>query len=169
MECHRCQHREDVAAGKYVETPFEETPCAKCELLEVSMRTVAVDVERPVFVPGAERQGTSPRQAGCGISADASVHDEASTGDRRLPADVLEEFIVRFLALPPEVRDVVCWRFVGLGYREIAQRQGITPAGAELRHKRAMRMFPELRELFILKTARRKMRQGPGARSCEQG
>jgi len=32
----------------------------------------------------------------------------------------------------------------------------------EARHRRAMRMFPELRQLFILKTARAAMRQGDG-------
>jgi len=35
----------------------------------------------------------------------------------------------------------------------------LTAAGAEARHRRAMRMFPELSQLFILKTTRMKMRQ----------
>lgn len=45
-------------------------------------------------------------------------------------------------------------------YPEIARKQRITTAGAEARHERAMRLFPELRQLFILKTAKQKMRQG---------
>ena len=57
-----------------------------------------------------------------------------------------------------DFRDVVCLRFIGLTYPEIAVKQGITSAGAEARHERAMRLFPELRELFILKTARHNKR-----------
>ena len=40
-------------------------------------------------------------------------------------------------------------------YPQIAQSQGITAAGAEQRHARALRMFPELRALFPAKTRRR--------------
>lgn len=66
------------------------------------------------------------------------------------------------MALPQELRDVVCWWFVGLSYPWIARKQGITTAGAEARHERAMRLFPELRQLFFLKTSRQKMRQPAG-------
>ena len=44
-------------------------------------------------------------------------------------------------------------------YPQIAQSQGITAAGAEQRHARAMRMFPELRALFPAKTRRAGARQ----------
>ena len=49
-----------------------------------------------------------------------------------------------------------------LEYRQKARKQRITAAGVEARHRRAMRMFPELRQLFILKTTRAEMRQGDG-------
>ena len=133
--------------------PFRRTPCAKCELKEVSIRTMEVDPERPVFVPG---QGGLPK-ASCGMEA---FPEEREAEDRSLPVRVMEELVARLLTLPTELRDVVCWRFAGMEYQEIAKRQKITAAGAEARHRRAMRMFPELRELFIVKTARMKLRQG---------
>ena len=86
--------------------------------------------------------------------------EEGDAGDKKLPVSVMEELVARLLALPQELRDVVCWRFMGKEYQEIARKQRITTAGAEARHRRAIRMFPELSELFILKTTRMKMRQG---------
>ena len=153
MECHRCQHREALEAGKYAGVPFRRTPCAKCELKEVSIRTMEVDPDRPVFMPG--REGLL--ESSCRVEP---FPDEAEGEDKSMPVRVMEELVARLLTLPTELRDVVCWRFAGMEYQEIAKRQKITAAGAEARHRRAMRMFPELRELFIVKTARMKLRQG---------
>ena len=153
MECHRCEHRAEIDAGKYAETPFLETPCAKCELREVSIRTMEVDVERPVYVPG-RGDGVEPT---CEM---VPFPEEEEAAEAILPVDVIEEMVVRLLGLPQDVRDVVCWRFIGLTYPQIAKKQGITTAGAAARHARALRLFPELRQLFILKTARESKRPG---------
>jgi hypothetical protein len=150
MECHRCKHREDLEAGKYAAVPFRKTPCAKCELKEVSLRTMEVDPDRPVYVVG--------KDAGVETTVPCPEEMEA-TAEIKLPLDVLEELVSRLLTLPQELRDVVCWRFMGLEYKEIARKQKLTTAGAEARHDRAMRMFPELRQLFIVKTARQTMRR----------
>lgn len=151
MECHRCPHREKVKAGKYARTRFGRTPCAKCDLRESSMRTMAVDLDRPVYLPGGSSDGT------CEI---VPCPEELEVAEAKLPVVVMEELVARLLTLPLDVRDVVCLRFSGLEYKEIARRQGITAAGAEARHERAMLLFPELRELFILKTARHNIRHG---------
>jgi DNA-directed RNA polymerase specialized sigma24 family protein len=116
-----------------------------------------VDPERPVFVPGVVDAGKPTRQA-CTVMV--PFPDEVEAEEKSLPVRVMEEMVARLLTLPAELRDVVCWRFAGMEYQEIAKRQRITTAGAEARHRRAMRMFPELRELFIVKTARMKLRQG---------
>ena len=157
MQCHRCEHREAVEAGKYAGMPFEKTPCAKCELREVSLRTMAVDPERPAYVVGGNA-GVEPTCNMVPFPEEA----EMEAADAKLPVDVLEELVARLLTLPQELRDVVCWRFMGMEYKEIAKKQRITTAGAEARHDRAMRLFPELRQLFILKTSRQKMRQSTG-------
>jgi len=153
MECHKCKHREDLEAGKFAGMPFRKTPCAKCELREVSLRTIEVDPDRPVFLPG--RDGIS--ESSCEM---VPFPEDGDAGDKKLPVSVMEELVARLLTLPQELRDVVCWRFMGKEYQEIARKQRITTAGAEARHRRAIRMFPELSELFILKTTRMKMRQG---------
>jgi hypothetical protein len=85
--------------------------------------------------------------------------EESDVAEEKLPLSVLTELFVRLMALPRELRDIVCWRFVGLTYPDIAKKQRVTGAGAEARHRRAMRMFPELRQLFIVKTARHKRRR----------
>jgi DNA-directed RNA polymerase specialized sigma24 family protein len=85
--------------------------------------------------------------------------EESDVKEDELPVSVLTDLLVRLMALPSELRDIVCWRFVGLTYPEIGKKHRVTSAGAEARHRRAMRMFPELRELFIVKTAKRKMRR----------
>lgn len=157
MECHKCGHREELEDGKYAGIPFRRTPCARCELKQDSTRTMEVDPERPVYVPGAVYGGTTTRHAGCEM---VPFVEEVAVEEKSLPVRVMEELVARLLTLPAELRDVVCWRFAGMEYQEIAKRQRITTAGAEARHRRAMRMFPELRELFVVKTARMKMRQG---------
>jgi hypothetical protein len=88
--------------------------------------------------------------------------EESDVKEDKLPVSVLTDLLVRLMALPRELRDIVCWRFVGLTYPDIAKKQRVTGAGAEARHRRAMRMFPELRQLFIVKTAKRKMRKAAG-------
>lgn len=160
MECHRCKYREAVAAGTYAGMPFRQTPCARCELREVSLLTMQVEVDRPVYVPGRGVE-TADKMA--------PFPEEVETVDGKLPVDVMAELVSRLLALPQEVRDVVCWRFVGMSYPEIARRQRITTAGAEVRHRRAMRLFPELRQLFARKIAKQKMRRRSVVRTVGTG
>jgi hypothetical protein len=156
MKCHKCPHQKDVEAGKYKRVPFAKTPCAKCELEEVSIRTMEVDLNRPVYMPGGSLPG--PEMPG-----------ESEVEEMKLPLRVMEEMVRRLLALPEELRLVVCWRFSGVSYPEIGRRQGITSAGAEARHRRAMEMFPELKELFIAKTVQSKMRRLAAERGPEEG
>ena len=155
MQCHKCPHRADVEAGKYRQVPYEATPCAPCQPRECSLHTLAVDTDRPVYLPGRE---------GAECHVDVPFPEEAEAARALVPLHVLEELVCRLLSLPAELRDVVCWRFMGLSYPQIAQSQGITAAGAEQRHVRAMRMFPELRTLFPAKTRRAKTRRRAGAR-----
>ena len=77
------------------------------------------------------------------------------------PISVLTELVQHLMALPQDVRDVVCMRVQGLTYRQIARRQGLTTAGAEARHERGMSLFPPLRELFTRKMVKRGLRRKP--------
>jgi hypothetical protein len=149
MECHECKHRKAVESGKYAVTPFRETPCGRCTLTDISMRTLEVDEGRPVYVGRTEGVDVPPEEA---------VPEPDESVDM-MPVDVLVEVCAGILSLPQDVRDVVCMRVVGLSYRQIGRRQGITTAGAEARHERGMSLFPPLRELFSRKMVKRGMRR----------
>ena len=72
---------------------------------------------------------------------------------------VLKEVVERLLILPPVLRDVVCWRFAGMKYRDLAVLQNVTMAAVEARHRRAMKGWPELKAMFqekLVKQSKRK-------------
>ena len=137
MECHLCLHREDMESGKYRHVAFEKTPCASCQLEEKSGST---------FEFKEDRGTDEPR----GV---------VETSDDLLPISVLKDFISQLLNLPPTLRDVVCWRYDGFSYTEIARFQCVTAATAEKRQRRAMEMWPALRAMFIEKAEKQKRRK----------
>ncbi|MEI6150415.1 MAG: sigma factor-like helix-turn-helix DNA-binding protein [bacterium] len=155
MECHQCKHRKAVESGRYAVAPYEETPCAKCGLEDASIRTLESDDGRPAFIVGAD-EGTDPLE----IVAPMPYEEPE---ERLYPISVLTELVQHLMALPQDVRDVVCMRVQGLTYRQIARRQGLTTAGAEARHERGMSLFPPLRELFARKMVKRGLRRKAGA------
>ena len=144
MECHRCRYREAIEAGKYSRTPFENTPCGKCELVENSEHTMEFDPER-----GDHRQ--LARQGAVETDPDVTV-----------PISVLLEAVTALLEMPPEVRDAMCWRLSGMKYREIAVVQNVTEAAVEMMHRRALRRWPILQSLFARKIARHERRVQSG-------
>lgn len=159
MECHRCKNRADVEAGKFARMPFSETPCAKCELKENSEYTMEYDAERGEWTLDS---GLSSQRAVC--SGQMAEQEE-----ERLPISVMTEVVVELLNLKPEIRDIVCWRFAGMPYRDIAALQGITVAAAEIRHWRAMKKWPALRALFAAKAAKQARRKSVGSRQFSVG
>lgn len=143
MECHKCPERAAVESGNFKRVAFDETPCAKCELKESSERTMEYVQERESRSQNSE------------FRDDPQTSDlRPQTEEERLPLSVMNELVVRLMSMSPESRDVVCWRFSGMSFREIAAAQGITVAGAEVRLWRAMEKWPELRALFATKLAR---------------
>lgn len=146
MECHKCPERAAVESGNFKRVAFDETPCAKCELKESSERTMEYVQERESRSRNSEfrMEDAGPQVAGL----------RAQVEEEQLPLSVMNELVVRLMSMSPESRDVVCWRFSGMSFREIAAAQGITVAGAEVRLWRAMEKWPELRALFATKLAR---------------
>lgn len=146
MECHKCPFREKIEDGKFARVAFDETPCAKCELKESSERTMEyiADMESRIQNPVVRTGNAGPQTSDFW----------PQTEEERLPLSVMNELVVRLMSMSPESRDVVCWRFSGMSFREIAAAQGITVAGAEVRLWRAMEKWPELRVLFATKLAR---------------
>ena len=149
MECHKCQERKAIEAGKYAQMDFEDTPCAKCQLKENSAFTLEFDA-------GRESRSQNPPSF---AEATEGMESRISEKDALVPMSVLNEVVERLLILPPVLRDVVCWRFAGMKYRDIAVLQNVTMAAVEARHRRAMKGWPELKAMFqekLVKQSKRK-------------
>ncbi len=132
--CHNCGHAAAIAAGKYAERDWEDVPCSTCDVMR--------GAEQPFEV------------IDCLANACAALPEENPPETETLPVWLLKEFITGFLMLPPELRDVVAWRFAGRSYVEIARLQAVTPEAVEKRHRRALKLWPVLFELFPQKAAR---------------
>ena len=153
MECHRCEHREAVRAGKYARVAFQDTPCAKCELKENSEFTMAYDEERE----------TAKSVTGGQWTLDETQNPDAGSEDEeRLPISVMREIVAALLTMPTEIRDAVCWRYAGFKYQDVAKVQNVTMAAVEVRHTRALRRWPVLQALFPAKVARQARRRRKG-------
>ena len=138
MYCHACPHSEAILRGDYDSKPWDELPCASCKLHESTFYTVPLDEEHP------------PESA---VYCPSSDLRPPSSGSPLLPADVLSQFVTGLMNLPPEQRDVISWRYQGLQYKEIAERQGVTTSCVEKRQRLAMRDWPALESLFPFKVA----------------
>ena len=143
MECHRCQHRHDVGSGKYRGVAFDKTPCAACELVEKPSYAIAFDESR--------EENEAMVTGGWSLASEKK--------DDWVPLSVMSEAVSQFLTMPPAVRDVVCWRFAGMKYGDIARVQGVTVGAVENRQRRAMQKWPALRALFAEKAAKQKRRK----------
>jgi hypothetical protein len=148
MECHRCPHADAVEAGAFKDVLFEDTPCAKCELLERPIISFAFDAGRPGY--GLQEEAVPDEQ----FYEDAHFPEEVPEDEDQLPFSVLRDVVSLLLSLPPAMRDIVCWRFSGVTYEEIARRQGVSIAMVEKRQRWAMQRCPVLYELFAVKVAR---------------
>lgn len=148
MYCHTCPHSEAILRGDHDSKPWDEVPCSSCKLGEDTFFSIHFDEEHP---PTSDAPWSFKDVSASGLPKINS--------SPLIPADVLSEFVTGLLNLPPELRDIVSWRFQGMQYKEIAERQGTTTQCAEMRHKRAMRDWPVLKSLFPLKTAKRQRRQ----------
>jgi len=141
MTCHSCSHYDAIQRGEYNSKLWNELPCATCKLGEDTFYSIPLDPDHP---PASADDPTVERTK-------SSVPLTAE-----MPVAVLADFVEALMALPPEQRDVVAWRFQGLRYQDIAKRHGTSIQLAEMRHKIAMRDFPILLKLFPEKTAKRR-------------
>ena len=170
-ECHRCRHRADVEAGRYAHVEFAQTPCAKCELKAGDSFAIDFSDELPrgrTAEPGEE-------SLDCGQGRPESVVEDVHFAEevggeeeRQLPVSVLWDLVVMLLTLPPRTRDVVCWRYAGYKYRDIARVQHVTVTAVELRHRKALRRYPLLRCLFPSKAGRQRCRKRHAVAGVEE-
>ena len=154
MECHKCRYRADVTAGRYAHLEFAQTPCAPCELKDGD--SFAIEFNENLS-GGAASSRDLRRES---LVEDVPFPDEPDAdSERSVPVSVLWELVVTLLTLPPRSRDVVCWRYAGYKYREIALVQHVTTTAVELRHRKALKRFPLLRCLFPSKAGKQGLKQ----------
>ncbi len=125
MNCTRCPHNKAVSSGQFRNTPFEKTPCSKCELKPDENRAV----------PFIDDMG--------GAAPEMPIDD-----DGLLPIHVLGEFVAGVMRLNSKQRDAVCLRYAGYSYPEIAKKLRISIATSEARVRRAVACWDDLRELL---------------------
>jgi DNA-binding CsgD family transcriptional regulator len=151
--CLKCSVKIALDKGLLADVPWVETPCAKCVWIEDTFFSIpydeAEDDDERTLIPSSVLRSQVDAYRRENV-------DSESTLTQSLPVAVLNELVNRILVLPPEQRDVVSYRFQGKTYKEIAQIMGTSSQCSEMRHKIAMRNFPELKALFPVKTAKHK-------------
>jgi DNA-directed RNA polymerase specialized sigma24 family protein len=135
MKCHNCPHSKKVESGAFKNMAFADMPCAACELSEFPEPAIPLNDE--VLLQPAAAAPEEPEHS----AFDAIAH-----------------IITTILLMPPVLRDVICWRYAGFKYQDIALLQNCTAAAVEARHRRAFNQWPELKALFALKMAKQKRR-----------
>ena len=162
MQCHKCPHIESIQRGDYASKPWQDTPCAKCKLGEDTFYSVPFDEEQHVVAGGVDPGPAMSAYTVAGGRDPGSAARCSLPDDVLLPASTFATCLQGLLTLDPELREIVALRFLGWSYREIAEEQGTSTQLAEMRHKRALRDWPALADLFpkkMAKQARRKSRK----------
>ena len=145
-QCHRCEYPNAIANGAFHDTAYEDTPCVKCVLAESSLGTREFDENQADIK--LENNAAPP------LSEESKPFNE-----RLIPVPVVLSLVSGLLSLPPETLTVLALRWQGWKYREIAKMQGISTAGVELCHKRAMKRWPMLGHLFPRKLSKQGRRR----------
>lgn len=159
MLCHKCPHLDSIQSGDYASSPWKDTPCAKCSFGASPCFIEPFDEENPPEYPASGFPAYSNLSGGSPSSLESTLLPQEEDPDNKFfPGSMFHEFFQAMLSLEPCLRDIVGWRYQGLTYREIAERQGTSSQLAEMRHKRALREWPVLKALFPAKMARQARR-----------
>ena len=158
MICSRCELSDKIKLGEFEGVPWEETPCSRCELKEVSIHTVEYKENM-----GADDDEGADADGPSRIAPGGPRLPDVQEADVRLPVRLLADTLRLFLALPRDALDVLHMRYGCLPYKEIGGKLGVSAAAAEMRHKRVLEEIPALKELYpakAKKAAARRQRRG---------
>ena len=142
MECHKCEHRAAVEAGKFRGMAFEDTPCAFCEgpADVISPVSFSEDVAgADAVAPGA----SVPDQ----VASQEDPPEEAAPEDV-LPVAVLATALASILGLPDLDLRMLRLRRRGLSYEAIAAVFGSSEKAVQKRFCRMFERSPLLVCLF---------------------
>ena len=142
MECHKCEHRVAVEAGKFRGMAFDETPCARCD----GMARASYPLQYREM-PDADETAVD----GSGVP-DLAFPEEVQ--EAVLPMSVLVSTMAAFLSLPDSELRLLCLRYQGWSNVRIGQAMGVSTGAVKMRFIRALRRWPQLTSLFIQTPAR---------------
>ncbi len=143
--CHNCPVAKGIEAGAYADAEWEAVPCSTCDAADSGGYAMEYDEGRQ---DNRDDEGYRGEHV-----------DESNPTAAMLPVDVMQELVAGLLKLRPELRDVVALRYSKMSYPEIAERQGVSVAAVESRHRQAMAEWPALKALFPNKVAKQQTRQ----------
>ena len=151
--CLKCSERQALEECRLADVPWNDLPCSKCVWIEDTFFSIPYDE--------SEGEDGLPQMPYSVLRSQVDAYHRENSGSestlaQTMPVAVFNELVNRMLSLPPEQRDVVSYRFQGKTYVEIGRIMGVSSQCSEMRHKIAMRDFPELKALFPVKTAKRK-------------
>ena len=159
MECHKCQWAGRIKEWEHDGTPFEQTPCARCTLNEVSAGTLTYD---------EGRRESEEADRGLTPADEAEAAEELDCGDV-LPLSVMADAVRLLLSLPKDALEVVRLRYGGMPYAKIARLMGKSVDAVEKRHLREIEKHPALGALFPVKVGKRRARRRHGKRGKKPG
>jgi hypothetical protein len=131
-ECHKCRTATEIKKGTWRDVPFNQTPCARCQLREDSYGTMEYREADPANASRDhnpdDEQLEAAELAGGKTSAQFETHD---TDDPLVPLSILTEAMATWLDLSLPARKVFQMRKQKLPYSTIGQRLGISRQAAE--------------------------------------
>ena len=152
MDCHKCPTAVEINQGKYLKTPFKNTPCHKCRLAKGSNHHGQTHVA--VFSSPEPGQADLIEEVAPSIffDEDVDIATQATAADSIM--DSLIYLAKELLRLPPKTREIVLDR---LAYPEqplsvTAKRVGICLSWAHTCLQRAREDWPALAYAIDMKT-----------------
>ena len=143
MECHKCEHRAAIEAGKFRDVAFEQTPCARCD-----------GMTRIPFPLQYQDLSSTEDPASFDVGVPELAFPE-EVPEPVLPVSVLVSAMALFLSLPNQLLTVLRLRYQGWTFVRIAKETGLSVDAVEKRYRRALRRWPALVALFRQSTAMR--------------
>ena len=147
MECHKCKWAAKIKQWEHEGVKFEDTPCARCSLVENSNYTRPFETEAAdALQVKAEAGGPRPE----------IIVDEVPD---TMPISVLADAVRLLMSLPRDALEVVRLRYGGMPYAEIAEMLGKNVDAVEKQHERMIVKNPALGALLPVKVSKKRLRQ----------
>lgn len=150
-QCHRCPDAADVAAGKYADAPYEDTPCASCKWTEHASGKGKTIVSLDA-IDERDTEGTNYERGEMLAALNPMVMQSTPDGWNNTQ-EALAEVLRLLMALTHIRRNVVLWRLQhpNRNLKIIALELGISTQAAHGHIKTARNQHPELAAILRLK------------------